>query len=367
MRLVTASLVGLLVASPLMAQEPVREREHVVRTGDTLWDLAGFYFADPFIWPLIYQANTTVVEDPHWIYPDEVLVIPALAEGEEAGAIPPPGPAVVQTASRSARTLFYTAPGPTYQEPTRLEEASAPSFPVREAEFTSAPYIAHPSDLRVLGRLYRIQRDVRDVGGSPSAHPQELVFVEYVSDDVPQVGDRVVAVDVGQRARAGWGSRVLAPTAVLEIQALHEDVMEARVEAQFGPVYPDQLVVPMPRFPEFDVEEAEPVQQGFDLEGEIFQFALEQPLYGPTEIGFIDLGADDGVSVGDLFIARLERRAAADEQMEALRYVNRLPPEAVARLRVVRVMEGTATVKVDQVMMPELAEGLDVRRTHRIP
>src|SRR4026209_1617508 len=51
------------------------EVTHVVKKGDTLWDIAREYLKDPFRWPEVFQRNTDVVENPHWIYPGEVIRI----------------------------------------------------------------------------------------------------------------------------------------------------------------------------------------------------------------------------------------------------------------------------------------------------
>ena len=75
-----------LAAGPTMAAaQDNSTQSHTVRQGDTLWDLARQYRGDPFLWPDIFRMNTSVVEDPHWIYPGEVL---ALSGSESVASVP---------------------------------------------------------------------------------------------------------------------------------------------------------------------------------------------------------------------------------------------------------------------------------------
>lgn len=45
----------------------------IIKRGDTLWDLAGYYYQHPYLWPTFKKYN--IFTDPHWIYPGEKLAI----------------------------------------------------------------------------------------------------------------------------------------------------------------------------------------------------------------------------------------------------------------------------------------------------
>ncbi|MFW5688499.1 MAG: LysM peptidoglycan-binding domain-containing protein [Spirochaetota bacterium] len=48
-----------------------------VRSGDSLYEIAGEVWSDPFLWPLLLQANDERIEDPDYLRPGQTVEIPA--------------------------------------------------------------------------------------------------------------------------------------------------------------------------------------------------------------------------------------------------------------------------------------------------
>lgn len=58
-------------------QQPIPATTVSVRDGDTLYDIAGRRWDDPFLWPLLLVANEDAVEDPDYLRPGQRVEVPA--------------------------------------------------------------------------------------------------------------------------------------------------------------------------------------------------------------------------------------------------------------------------------------------------
>lgn len=54
-----------------------RPAEHVVRTGDNLWNISKKYYGSGAKWKLIYEANKSAIKKQDFLEPGTVLAIPA--------------------------------------------------------------------------------------------------------------------------------------------------------------------------------------------------------------------------------------------------------------------------------------------------
>jgi len=62
---------------------------YLVVSGDNLWNIAGqdTVYSNPFMWPLIYKANSGQIKDADLIHPGQYFYIPKAKGSERAAAI----------------------------------------------------------------------------------------------------------------------------------------------------------------------------------------------------------------------------------------------------------------------------------------
>ena len=66
----------------------VQPERYMVQRGDTLWGISAReqIYHNPFMWPLIYKANSQQIRDPDVIFPRQIFVIPRDYTPAEAAA-----------------------------------------------------------------------------------------------------------------------------------------------------------------------------------------------------------------------------------------------------------------------------------------
>ena len=63
--------------APVAKRELERPRIYTVRRGDTLWDIAEYYYGGGWRYKAIVRANRRKIKDPHWIYPRQKFTMPS--------------------------------------------------------------------------------------------------------------------------------------------------------------------------------------------------------------------------------------------------------------------------------------------------
>jgi hypothetical protein len=330
------------------AQEPEPEAGlHVVRTGDTLWDLARQYLSDPFRWPEIYSLNREVVRDPHWIYPQDRLLIP----GRRGMVVPPLG--VVPTVpTADGRTVFFgggrAGGDPRTVRMTPADEVAA----VEPGAFYRAGLLLSEAEMSLLGELVEVvSPTVVPRRGVPQIQPHDRVLMRVAGS--VSVGDRLHLMRAG-RVVQPYG-RIFVATGSGLVIAVEAGTATIEVDQFYDRVDIGDVALPLP---EFAPRSGVVPQPAAGLEGRLLSFIEAQPVAATGDMAFVDLGAASGVVEGDEFVAFIPATAAS----WGIR-----PEVEVARLQVVRAGRVTSTVRVVSLQQPALEEGMPVRLVGKMP
>jgi LysM repeat protein len=379
-----AALFVAIPSSGVLAQEPLPQT-HTVRKGDTLWDLASHYLKDPFLWPGIFRQNTDVVEDPHWIYPGEVLRI---APADNVAAVPTmdtPVPQPMASADSTSGDTTVAAPdtsdvvarGP--QQPSRAEESDGqlplfsaerprtvteilksytdqPYRPLRRSEFYSSGFLTENQRLpygRALGPV--TPQQIKAVNNRANAMPFSTIAIQAPKGATYEIGDSLLILQLGREIEP-YGN-VVVPTGLARIIETVDDHYLASLVATYGPVRNGQRVLPVESFTSGAGRRAVPVSDG--VRGSLLGGLGRQELKEPQMVVFINKGREDGVAPGDLFEVRRRPQRLSDGMVR----VN----ELMATLQIVHVRDRTATAMVLNVISPDIPPGTDVLQVAKLP
>jgi hypothetical protein len=307
---------------------------HIVRRGDTLWAICGYYFENPYQWPRVWSYNPQI-RNPNWIYPGDEI---RLKNGERQAT--------------AKATLPYQGAG------MRLTGRRR-QVPLGTVFLRDEGWIRDAND-QVWG----------DVTG---AHADKM----FLSD----LDEIYIHIDKGHDVHMGQELTLFRPihmnaagiivqiggTARVDQWDAQDRVARARIVESLNVIERGEKVGPLDR--SFTV--VPPKRNEADVQAHVLASLHPNEFFGQNQLVFIDRGEDAGLKVGNrLFVMRRgdawrqslvdtnagDRVSADDETpmppMEktpgSRNDERNYPDEVVAEMRVVALKKDTATCLMTQ-------------------
>ncbi|MCZ6777697.1 MAG: LysM peptidoglycan-binding domain-containing protein [Acidobacteria bacterium] len=330
---------------PDASQLPAGARVHRIVKGDTLWDLAGTYLKDPYLWPNIWERNQYIL-DSHWIYPGDPLVIPPLPvvvpEVADAALAPaPPGadlpPGIEDEDTRALAEPIPIVPEqpPVQPPPVQIAQAGPPEEePEEELDLHQMQPVSavHAADLEcaewIQHKFKKPKLKIAAVEDPMGVYitPGDYVYLNRGAEDGIEPGTEYTVVYPGIRVENPVTGRNIGinmrPLGRLRVILVHPETSTAqivsacdmiRVGGVLVPYVPE--VVPYVTTPEFDRHSYRPSGKvtGYIvyvndstqyLAGEAITNSIS--LIAAGSVVNIDLGENDGVQPGDWFTVFLD-------------------------------------------------------------
>lgn len=296
---------------------------HVVVKGDTLWDICEALYANPWVWPKVWQMNQHIT-NPHWIYPGTELRVYYEVAGyyEES-------PVVEETA--------MVEEAPVVEEVTPPPPPPPPKVPA--ITFTEIDQVGFITPFRPKGQGFILggKRQRTLIGAA------DKIYVQFREGAQPEVGDRFFVFRTSLLIKhpvtnkdVGYLNRILG---ILEVVLVAPDHAKAVVISSFQEMTANDKLMPYKKR-----SEEIALQPGVEpIEGNIILAEWDTFLIAQQQIVFIDLGANDEIKAGHRFEVFKEPKALTSQDEEVV-----LSIQPIGELLVLAVEQETAAALVTE-------------------
>lgn len=307
-------LALLLVFVSIFAQETT----HTVKSGDTLWDIAGFYYQNPFLWPYIWRANLTQIEDPHWIYPDQVFVIPPSPE-ESLGVAPP-----TEVPTEIVPEEYAYVPPPPSKKVAEVISMVKPEERIFSEDIIHRAGFILSEELPYWGKITGTEP-----AGEKNITSYKTVYIDRA--DGIKVGDILTIYRPGKGISHPKTGEFLGKEIIVlgraEIEEIGQEGSRCKVIDSYDIIRNGDLVTPYQ--PQLAPENVTLIQATKEIEGYVVEVKSNDVLTPPHIFVYLDQGENSGIAVGDIFDVYQERVIGG----------KKMPDYTIAKVQVISIFE----------------------------
>ena len=324
---------------------------YIVEKGDTLWDISALFLEQPWLWPQLWRLNPEI-DNPHLIYPGDVLTLVYDEEGEPMLVVdepePEPEPVIVQV--REKPTIKLSPKG--YKQAKETPISTLPLSVI-------APYL-HYDNMFTSEQLDKFPYVI----GSEHGYKSNIDgFKVYVKGDLKVASTYAIyqkeqaVIDPETEEFLGYSVKLLGTAQALTTGDVVDKVPatlymnSAKKEIRSGsyvvPVNEGQL---LPAY--YTMKAADE-----SIRGLILHSALGEREFGKYTVIMINRGHDDLVQLGDV-LAIKRRSPSVIETADGPKYMHdvsrwahishdeegdyKMPEETIGQMMVFKVYEKTS-------------------------
>jgi hypothetical protein len=355
--LLGAVLTMFALTGGFAADLGAQERTHTVVRGNTLWDLSAAVYGDPFRWPSIWEANRDRVDNPHLIFPGQVLRIP-MGDGTVtevtvvSGDRPSEAEGAVRAGGEPQELAIERMPGtgafgPRVDERPDRGPRPALTLPAVPDELVAAAPFLVPEgeDDPAMGRVtgYAGAEEIR----APRSSARLYDRMTFEADANVPAGTWLQAYRPGDVV-PGVG-QVMVPTGLFEVEPVAAGAPVAVLRVQHGALRPGDALRPVPRAGLTPGVAPTAVTDG--PQASLVAVARDHELQTVGDYVFLDVGRN-ATGVGDEWVAVWPTAGEGHEE---------------GRVQVVAVQDRYATARIVNLVNPVFASGVTVRLQRRMP
>ncbi len=275
--------------------------KYTVKKGDTLWDICRDKYNDPWVWPKLWEINPQI-ENPHWIYPGDLLSI-------------------------------Y------YQKPAAVPVPKKPAFPKLFLEYpivNNINFVSTPQEEAGFGTIVAGRKDQKELLGQ-----EDLIYVEFPEGVNVQVGQQfqtfATIASFDHPVTGKTFGNLNKVTGIIQILEKAKTCYIAKINKSYSEAQRGQGIRPLPvRFSRILLTPGEKSVNGYIV-------YCESNLIGDHQMVYIDAGRNQGVKIGNYFEIMREE---VIPKREIAGHTTGFPPYKVGELIVLDVQQNSATALV---------------------